>query len=135
MSRYLLDTNIWILLLKRPPDCLPRRLEAERVESIVTCSVVKAELYHGALKYRGSNKRRESIDSLLAPYFSFPFDDVAARHYGSIRHELESHGHTIGPNDLKIAAICLTHGLTLVSSNAGEFGRVAGLNLEDWTTP
>lgn len=135
MSRYLLDTNVWILLLKHPPECLLRRLEAERGESIVTCSVVKAELYHGALKYQGSNRRRETIDSLLAPYFSFPFDDVAARHYGAVRHELETRGHSIGPNDLEIAAVCLTHGLTLVSSNIREFGRVAGLKLEDWTTP
>jgi len=41
----------------------------------------------------------------------------------------------IGPNDLKIAAICLVHGLTLVSSNTNEFGRVAGLVVEDWAKP
>lgn len=39
----------------------------------------------------------------------------------------------IGPNDLKIAAICLAHKLTLVSANTGEFGRVEGLVIEDWT--
>lgn len=39
----------------------------------------------------------------------------------------------IGPNDLMIAAICLVHGLTLVTSNTSEFSRVTGLRVEDWT--
>jgi tRNA(fMet)-specific endonuclease VapC len=46
---------------------------------------------------------------------------------------LEIHGKKIGPNDLKIAAICMSNGLTLVSGNISEFGRIAGLAVEDWT--
>jgi len=38
----------------------------------------------------------------------------------------------IGPNDLMIAAIALANGLTVVTHNIGEFGRVPGLNVEDW---
>ena len=132
MSRFLLDTNIWIVLLKQPPLGLRQRLDMEDANNIVTCSVVKAELWHGALKYQNSQQRQTTVENLLAPYISLPFDDAAARHYGNIRHELEKRAQVIGPNDLKIAAICLAHGLTLVSSNADEFGRVAGLQLEDW---
>jgi predicted nucleic acid-binding protein len=33
---------------------------------------------------------------------------------------------------LQIAAIYLVHGLTLVTSNTGEFSRVGGLVVEDW---
>lgn len=64
---------------------------------------------------------------------SLSFDDVAAWHYGTIRHELESMGQIIGPNDLKIAAICQAYGLVLVANNAREFGRVPGLKVEDWS--
>jgi predicted nucleic acid-binding protein len=38
---------------------------------------------------------------------------------------------TIGPNDLKIAAIVRTHGLILVSADR-EFSRVPALQVEDW---
>lgn len=133
MSRFLLDTNIWILLLKQPPMALRTRLKLQLPGRIVVCSVVKAELWHGARKYQQPDERRATVDALLVPYASLPFDDAAARHYASIRHHLESRGQTIGPNDLQIAAICLANDLTLVSTNTSEFGRVPSLKLEDWT--
>jgi tRNA(fMet)-specific endonuclease VapC len=71
---------------------------------------------------------------LFAPLVSFPSDDDAARHYADIRQHLERAGIVIGPNDLKIAAICRARGLTLVSSNTAEFLRVPGLPVEDWSS-
>jgi tRNA(fMet)-specific endonuclease VapC len=68
----------------------------------------------------------------LAPFHSFPFDDDAAATYAQIRHALETAGQTIGPYDLQIAAIARFYDLTLVTSNTQEFGRVAGLKIEDW---
>jgi tRNA(fMet)-specific endonuclease VapC len=38
----------------------------------------------------------------------------------------------IGPNDLMIASIALSHGYILVTHNTAEFARVPGLKLEDW---
>ena len=65
---------------------------------------------------------------------SVPFDDADAVEYAKIRQELETAGIVIGPYDLQIAAICVRHGLTLVTSNIGEFSRVHGLMVEDWLT-
>ena len=61
-----------------------------------------------------------------------PCDDDAAVVYAAVRHGLEIRGQVIGPYDLQIAAICLLHGLTLVTSNVREFSRVPGLLIEDW---
>jgi hypothetical protein len=74
-------------------------------------------------------KRRAIVEFWLSPYESLPFDGVAASHYADIRHHLESKGQVIGPNDLKIAAICRTNGLTLATGNLSEFRRVPDLKL------
>jgi tRNA(fMet)-specific endonuclease VapC len=129
---YLLDANSCIKLLNGRSENIRRRLESERPEDIVLCSVVKAELLFGAFK---SARRAENLDR-LRPFFrrfvSLPFDDTAAETYGEIRAHLERAGTLIGPNDLLIAAIALSQDLTLVTNNTREFRRVERLHLEDW---
>ncbi len=41
----------------------------------------------------------------------------------------------IGTMDLRIAAIVLTHGATLLSRNLTDYRKVPGLQVEDWTRP
>ena len=133
---WLLDTNAWISFLKpgQPAGkAIADRLAALQEGEILLSSVVKAELWHGAEKHTNREARLAKLTEIFDRYVSLPFDDAAARHYGTIRHDLEMRGEVIGPNDLKIAATCLARGLTLVTANANEFGRVAGLKVEDWT--
>jgi tRNA(fMet)-specific endonuclease VapC len=130
--RYLLDTNVWIFYLKHSSSPVEARLKSTPAHEIAVCSVVWAELLHGARKYEKREERVARVERTLSPFHSLPFDDAAARHYAEIRHDLETHGEVIGPNDLLIAAIARTHGLTLVSNNR-EFDRVDGLTIEDWT--
>ena len=130
--RYLLDTNAWIHYLKHAASPVEARLRRTPAHEVAVCSVVWAELLHGARKYEKRNERVARIERTLSPYRSLPFDDAAARRYAEIRDVLETRGEIIGPNDLLIAAIALTHGLTLVTNNR-EFSRVPGLIIEDWT--
>jgi tRNA(fMet)-specific endonuclease VapC len=129
---FLPDTNVWISLLKRPGDKLDAKVRSQPVPEIFFCAVVKAELWHGAEKYGNRERRRRALDTLFAPFVSLPFDDAAARHYAEIRHQLEVQGRVLGPNDIMIAAIARTHGLTLVSADQ-DFSRVPGLTVEDWS--
>ena len=72
------------------------------------------------------------IATFVAPFTSLPFDDACVSAYGRIRAQLEQAGRPMGPNDLMIAAIAVTHGLTLVTHNTREFERIVGLSLTDW---
>ena len=131
---WLLDTNAWIVYLKSPQSAIRTRLQSLRPVEVSLCSVVKAELLHGAEKYGNRERRLAILRELFAPYVSFPFDDAAAAEYGLIRHELEVAGKVIGSNDLMIAAIARANGHTLVTHNTAEFLRVRGLTVEDWQT-
>ena len=50
-ATHLLDTNTWIYALKGRPVELVARLGAVDPDSVAFCSVVKAELLHGAHRY------------------------------------------------------------------------------------
>ncbi|MBE0542589.1 MAG: type II toxin-antitoxin system VapC family toxin [Verrucomicrobia bacterium] len=45
---WLLDTNVWIHHLKNPNGPVEQRLNGVAPSEILLCSVVKAELWHGA---------------------------------------------------------------------------------------
>ena len=132
---WLLDTNVWIQYLKGPNHPVRSMIAAKKQTDLRICSVVKAELWHGALRYLKAANRRALVDETVAPLISLPFDDSAADHYAAIRHVLERRGQIIGGNDLLIAATCLAHDCTLVTSNTAEFSRVPGLKCEDWSQP
>jgi tRNA(fMet)-specific endonuclease VapC len=132
---YLLDTNLWIQYLKLPGSPVHAKLAGLQPDDIVTCSIVRSELLHGAEKYGNRSRRVAIVNQTLAPFQSVPFDDQDAVEYARIRHELETAGIVIGPFDLQIASICVRHGFTLVTSNIGEFSRIKGLIVEDWLNP
>jgi tRNA(fMet)-specific endonuclease VapC len=132
---YLLDTNVWVTVLRHPTSSLAARFNALTPADIRVCSIVVAELRHGCLRSAKPAANRAGVDALLAPYVSLPFDDAAADQYAAIRHHLESAGQLIGPLDMQIAAIALANGCTLVTHNVAEFSRVPGLVIEDWQVP
>jgi tRNA(fMet)-specific endonuclease VapC len=129
---YLLDTNVCVECLRQRDAALLQRFAATPVSHVRLCSVVKAELYHGAWRSQQVQANLTKVENFVRPFVSLPFDDSAAQEYGRLRADLEGRGVTIGPNDLMIASIALIHGLTLVTHNTGEFAHVVGLNLEDW---
>ena len=61
------------------------------------------------------------------------FPDKTASHYAEIRAHLKAHGTMMGGNDLFIAAHARSLGLTLVTNNTHQFGRIPNLVLENWT--
>jgi tRNA(fMet)-specific endonuclease VapC len=129
---YLLDANTCIKFLNGRSEPVRQRFEVSPASSLVLCSVVKAELLYGAMKSARRQANLEKLHGFFERFVSYPFDDAAAEVYGRIRAQLASRGTLIGPNDLMIAAIAITRRQILVTHNVGEFGRVEGLEVEDW---
>ncbi|BAB77356.1 MULTISPECIES: type II toxin-antitoxin system tRNA(fMet)-specific endonuclease VapC [Nostocaceae] len=130
--RYLLDTNVCARYLNGKSPAIRQRLRSTNVKDIAVCSVVKAELFYGAMKSNNPERTLARQQQFLNLFVSLPFDDVTALTYGRIRAALAISGTPIGPNDLQIAAIALVNNLILVTHNTSEFNRVNGLQIEDW---
>ena len=94
---------------------------------------VYAELLVGAEKSSQPNRVLQQIETLLEAHEIIEITDDLAEHYARTRAILERRGVIIGGNDLWIAATALAHGATLVSANTGEFTRIPGLAIEDWS--
>ena len=131
MTRYLLDTNILSDAMKRPFGPVAERMNAEAEESLVLSAIVLAELRFGARRI-SSTQIEMRIDALESQLQVLPFGPPADQAYADIRTDLQRRGVVIGANDLLIAAQAVAADMILVTDNVGEFGRVAGLRVENW---
>jgi tRNA(fMet)-specific endonuclease VapC len=129
---YLLDTNTCIGYLNGTAAGVLRQLQTLPLQEIAVCSVVKAELFYGAMKSDNPTGVIHLQRQFLDHFVSFPFDDHAADEYGRLRAQLARQGTPIGPNDLMIASIALARRATLVTHNTREFNRVPSLPIVDW---
>ena len=133
MRTYLLDTNICIDAMKGAFPAIAERMQSLDPDTIGIPSIVWAELLTGAAKSRRPDRTLEVVRRFVDPLRVVPFDAAAAHHYARVRAELEGAGEPIEPNDLIVAATALAAQATLVTRNGREFGRVSGLECEDWT--
>ncbi len=133
--KYLLDTNICVFIIRKKSPLALQRLQKCSVGEVGISSITLAELRFGADKSKDPVKNHAALNSFLAPLEIVEFNSHAAGNYGSIRADLEKRGLPIGPLDTLIAAHAQSLGLTMVTNNIGEFSRVTGLLVEDWTVP
>lgn len=127
--RFLLDANAVISLLKGNAG-LNERVRRHAPGEIGISSVVAHELYYGAFKSQRREHNVALVDALQFEVLEFDRED--ARQAGEIRALLAREGRQIGPFDVLIAGQARERGLVLITHNVGEFGRVAGLAVEDW---
>jgi len=128
----MLDTNVCVELLRGRAPGLFARLRQYQIDEIGISSITLAELRYGAAKSARPARHEVLLAVFCAPLAILPFDHLAAETYGRVRSELERTGTTIGPLDTLIASHALALGVTLVTHNEREFGRVTGLPVENW---
>ncbi len=132
---YLLEMDIPSNLAKRTPSNAPvARLASVPREAQFTSSITLGEMFCGAYRLpEPTNLFQERLDTVLLPNLSvLPFDVAAAHRYGEMRAELERRGKPLGEADLKIGAIALTRGLTVVTGNVRHSQRTLDLSVENW---
>src|SRR5215472_5942611 len=128
--RYLLDANAVIALLNDKSSKTAQRARRERVGDVAMSAIVAHELLYGAFKSRRAAQNLALIDALQ--FVVLEFDKEDARKAGEVRALLAAKGTPIGPYDVLIAGQAVARDMILVTHNTQEFGRVMGLQIEDW---
>lgn len=110
-------------------------------EQLFTTSVTVEEQLKGRIAY--VNNQRNSARKLAQghaalvrtiTYFSRWNILLYTEEADSIARQLRKQRIRIGSQDLRIAAIALLHGFTVVTGNVSDFVQVPNLQVEDWTT-
>jgi tRNA(fMet)-specific endonuclease VapC len=133
--KYLLDTNTCIFVIRQKPASVLQRFQQFQPEELGISTVTLAELRYGADKSSNPVKNHLALDGFVAALEIVDFDASSADWYGGVRADLAKRGCPIGPLDTMIASHALRLGVPLVTNNVGEFQRVTGLIVEDWTIP
>ncbi len=103
--RYLLDTNVCVRFLNGRSPAVRDRLLATSTNNMAVCSVVKSELFYGAMRSNNPLRTLERQQNFLSRFVSLPFGDESAILSGRIRAQLANAGTPIGPYDLQSIAL------------------------------
>lgn len=137
-----LDTDLLSLLERDEPPAeeLRRRLARIGRGEVVTTVVNFEEQMRGWLalvaRARTVAAQIEAYRRLLRFLENYrhipvlPFNERAAVEY----HRLRKQHRLLGTMDLKIAAIAIVHGATLITRNLSDFKQISDLPAEDWTS-
>ncbi len=132
--RSMLDTNTLIYVLNARPQhqSVLDRFNQHDPRKLCLSSITLAKLRFGVEQSQRRDSTQVKLDRVIAALQVVPFEDRAARAYGSVRALLQAAVKPIGPLDTLIAAHALCQSLTLVTNHTGEFSRVPGLRIENW---
>lgn len=130
--KYLLDTCTVSDFVKGQPNVLAR-VKATQPDLIAVSALTRMEVEYGlALNVERAKKLAPLLNAFFSTIATLPFDETDAKAAAAIRAALKTAGQPIGAYDVLIAGMGLARGLVVVTSNAGEFKRVGGLQVEDW---
>lgn len=132
MTRYLLDTNICIYLIKKHPPEVFKRFQQIQLNQLYIPSVTIFELYYGIEKNNSQQRNLSALENFIAPLTIVDFNENAAKQAAKIRATLQKKGTIIGAYDIQIAAIALSLDMVLLTNNTKEFERVDDLKWENW---
>ena len=129
------DTDTCIFLIRGETQTLADKVQSVPLQQQVMSAVTFAELTYGVQASAVAKRKQNQavLDSLALHLAVLDWPQDAAKHYAEIRTDLKKRGAQIGAADLMIAAHARAMGAVIVTNNVKDFGRVKGLQVENWT--
>lgn len=132
--RYLLDTATCLYIARHNPPAVRERFARHASRELAMSVITLGELRSRAETSSSRERSLAGINHLAQLLPVCPLPDTAAGHYGEIGVQMQARGRPIATNDLWVAAHARAAGWILVTTNAGLFAQVPGLQLENWVS-
>jgi len=120
------DTSVFIDYLRAKDKENTELFKIPNSKTIHISSITLYELYMGAT----DKQKWEDVRTLTEDLIVLPFDDNVSIRAAEIYHNLRKINKMIDFRDIFIAATCLTHGLSVKTSNKSHFSRIKNLEIE-----
>ncbi|MDY3553968.1 type II toxin-antitoxin system VapC family toxin [Gemmata sp. JC717] len=91
-------------------------------------AVRQAEAGKGRMSLEFAFERLQESLTVMVPFALLPYTAAA----DALVRQWRAAKIRVGTNDLRIAAICVVHGATLVTRNARDYAQVPGLTFDVW---
>ncbi len=137
---YLLDTD-HVSLNQRGDPLVSARIQAAGPSQIAISVITVEEQLRGwlaAVRNATTPQARVTAYERLRMAVEY-FASVTLLDYtpaaDALTTDLRRQGVRVGTQDLRIAAVALAHGATLVTRNGHDFRQVPGLTIVDWSLP
>lgn len=131
MKRYLLDTNICIYYIKGLYG-LDRKMETVGPPNCFISEMTVAELKYGVENSKTPAVMRPIVEAFIPKFVVIPVYD-ALDVYAAEKARLKRSGLMLDDFDILIGTTAIVNRLTMVSNNQKHLGRLAGIDLQDWT--
>jgi len=130
----MLDTDVLSGLMRKSPAAL-QRARAYLVDhpQLTLSLVTRFEVLRG-LKAKKATAQLAAFDSFCASNEVLPITDEIIIRAAEVYADLHVRGQLIPDADILIAATALENGLVLATNNRADFGRIAGLQIDNWLT-
>ena len=128
----LLDTDVLSGLMRKTPGALNRARTYLADHRQLTISLLtRFEILRG-LKAKRATAQLAAFDLFCMSNEVLPMTDHVIVRAADIYADLHSCGQLIADADILIAATALENSLVMATNNLADFGRIAGLQIDNW---
>ena len=128
----MLDTDVLSGLMRKAPAALKRARTYLTDHRQLTISLItRFEILRG-LKAKRATAQLAAFDSFCKSNEVLPITDQIIVRAADIYADLHIRGQLIPDADILIAATAMENSLALATNNLADFGRIAGLRIDNW---
>ncbi len=132
MNRALIDTDILSYYFKGDAKVVANFQKYLAKYEIIEISLITYYEIMSGLLYKNALKQLEIFNDFVSENIVIAATEESCKISSEIYSKLRNNGELIDDIDLLIAGIAIENEMALVTNNTNHFGRISGLNLENW---